>query len=86
MFHKNASLTSAFRQNSRVVTSQNKPYLRKNPSDFNKQKSETMSTYGRKMFAKFHASTTVYFLAIVNIREEREGVNAAPGQARANNS
>ena len=43
------------------------------------------------MFAKFHANTTVCFLAIVNIREERgTGVNLLPpllpGQARANNS
>ena len=39
------------------------------------------------MFAKFHANTTVCFLAIVNIREEKgRGVNAAPDQARANNS
>ena len=40
------------------------------------------------MFAKFHANTTVcFFLAIVNISGgEGEGVNAAPGQARANNS
>ena len=49
-----------------------------------------MSTCGRKMFAKFHANTTVCILAIVNIREEMGwgggGVNAAPGQARANNS
>ena len=46
-----------------------------------------MSTCGRKMFAKFHANTTVCFLAIVNIRGgERKGVNAAPSQARANNS
>ena len=48
-----------------------------------------MSTCGRKMFAKFHANTTVCILAIVNIREEKGwggGVNAAPVQARANNS
>ena len=92
IFNTNASLTDprrlfTFRQNFRVVTSQNKSYLRKNPSDFNKQKSQTMSTCGRKMFAKFHANTTVCFLAIVNIREERgRGVNAAPGQAMAYHS
>ena len=57
-----------FDQKWRVVTSQNRPYLKKIPTDF-KKNSRTMSNCCMRRPAKFHVDSAVRFWAIANIRE-----------------
>ena len=70
-----------FDQKWRVVTSQNRPYLKKFPTDF-KKFPRTMSNCCMRRAAKFHVDSAVRFWAIANIREGGRQTPPPPGQAR----
>ena len=80
VFIKTASSTDPrslanFRPKWRVVTSQNRPYLKKFLTDF-KKNPRMMSNCCMRRPAKFHVDSAVRFWAIANIREG--GASNAP--------